>query len=88
MMSATVAVANDPETPVGAQDWLVSASHIDDAETAHTETEIAVDQCAGVVRASMDKPLALTRNDSLVDRPSPPSVPTSNSAHSGRAFVP
>ena len=65
----------------------MSASHIDDAEAAHAETEITVDQCAGVVWASMDNPLALTRNDSLVDRPSPPSVPTSNSAHSGGAFV-
>src|SRR5690348_102915 len=74
-------VEDDRVAAVGAEDRLMPAFHIDDAEAAHAEAEIAINEIAGIVGSAMDQPVALARDDALLDRPAAPPVPACNSAH-------
>ena len=52
-MIEDLAVEDDRVAAVGAEDRLVAALDVDDAEPAHAEAEIAVDEIAGIVGAAM-----------------------------------
>jgi hypothetical protein len=54
---------------------------VDDAETAHAETEIAVDEGARVVGSAVNQLVALPRDRARSDRTAEPPVPTGNSTH-------
>ena len=54
-----LAVEHDRMAAVGAEDRLVSAGDVDDAEPAHAEAEVAVDQIAGIVGSAMAQAVAV-----------------------------
>jgi hypothetical protein len=62
----------------------MAALYVDDAEAAHSEAEVTVDQIAVIVRTPMNQPIALIDEDALLYGPAAPSVPARNSTH---AFV-
>ena len=53
-----LAVEDDRVALIGAEDRLVAAFDVDDAEAAHAEAEIALDKIAGVVGAAVHQPVA------------------------------
>ena len=57
-----LAVADDRIASVRAGDRLVAVLEVDDAEPAHAEAEIAVDEIAGVVGTAMDQMATLARD--------------------------
>ena len=78
-----LAVEDDRVAPVGAEDRLVAAFDVDDAEAAHAEAEIAVDEIAGVIGAAVAKAVAGSRDGVLRHRLAAASIPACNSAHTG-----
>jgi hypothetical protein len=76
-----LAIANDRIASVGAGDRLMAAFDVDNAEAAHSESEVAVDEKAGIIGAALDQPVTLPSDDASVDPTSGPPVPASNSAH-------
>src|SRR5689334_4536000 len=76
-----LSVEHDRIAAVGAQDRLVPAFDIDDAEPAHAEAEVPVGEVARVVRTAADEAVALTDQRFLGHRPPTASVPAGNAAH-------
>ena len=76
-----LAVENDRVARVGAEDGLVPAFHVDDAEPAHSEAEIAVGEIAGVIGTAMANGIAGSGEHALRHRLAAASVPPRNSAH-------
>jgi hypothetical protein len=79
-----LAIADNSEPAVRAEDRLVSAGEIDDAEAPHSKAEITIDVDALVIRAAVDEWTALGRDKALFDWAAAPPVPASDSAHAFR----
>src|SRR5205085_11522348 len=75
------AIEDDRVATVGAHDRLMPACDIDDAEPAHAEPEVAVDEIAGIAGAAVAQPVALADDRILRHRPPSASVPAGNAAH-------
>ena len=71
-MVEDLAVEDDRMPTVGAQDRLVAAFDIDDAEPAHAEAEVTVSQIAGVVGPAVAQPVAGSNERALAATALPP----------------
>jgi hypothetical protein len=80
-MVVDFAVEDDGVAAIGREDRLMSAGDVDDAQAAHTETEIAVGQRAAVVRATVDHSVALPHDHFGWDGASRSSVPSRDATH-------
>ena len=82
-----LAVEHDRVAAVGAEDRLVPALDVDDAEPAHAEAEITVGEIAGVIGTAMEQPVALAGNRLLgTGLPAAP-VPAGNAAHGSSSLA-
>jgi hypothetical protein len=59
----------------------MSALNVDDAEAAHSESEITVSKKSGIVGAAVDQPVALASDDASLDPASSSPVPACYSTH-------
>src|SRR5438067_1929619 len=76
-----LAVEDDRVAAVGAEHRLMPAFDVDDAEAAHAEAEVAVDQVAGVIRTPVLETIADCRDSVLGHQPAAASIPACDSAH-------
>src|SRR5579864_7178707 len=76
-----LAVADDCVAAIDAEDRLMPAGDIDDAEAPHSKAEITVNQRIKIIRAPMGQPITLAGDNAAIDRLSAPSIPARNCAH-------
>ena len=74
-------VEDDRMARVGAEDRLVTARDVNDAEPVHPEAEIAIREITIIIRTAVANPIARSDESALRHRLTAAPVPTRNSAH-------